>query len=356
MFIVKDTGSFNLFMPSEDIIPHVSEQTAICQRTNAEYIVRNSHQAPPDMRISGSYICPHAPDYVGLPTLTWDERRWQSLFQDMKASGLDTVVFQASIWNELGECYYGSKRFSKEYRIWNVVEPMLAAASEEGMQVFLGGYGSVIGWLGAKDQRLIDIEVERQLACMEELLALKHGFAGIYFSPENAFEGKRDLENEKLLNRLYREYFSKIKEIAPDKLVAMSPASMFHKGMKNEFLSFWDSLLDGVPLDILMPQDSIGTAGCSLENQSEMWQLWKMAADSNEVRLWCHLEIFERREFGGVRPFLSADPQRVLAQLKNVEPFVERCICFEYPYFAGDAEGAAELKKQIFAPAYELAV
>jgi len=356
MFIVKDIGEFNLFMPSEDIIPHVSEQTAICQEANADFVLRNKHLSHPDMRISGSYICPHAPDYVGLPTLTWDEGRWKSLFHDMKASGLDTVVFQASIWHELGECYYKSKRFSGEYRMWNVVEPMLAAAREEGIQVFLGGYGSVIGWLGGRDQELIDREVERQLACMKELLALEQGFAGIYFSPENAFDGKRDLVSEKLLNRLYREYFSKIKEIAPDKLVAMSPASMFHKGMKNDFLGFWDSLLQGVPLDILMPQDSLGTGGCSLENQSEMWQLWKLAADNNDVRLWCHLEIFERREFGGIRPFLAADPQRVLAQLRNVEPYVERCICFEYPYFAGEAEGAPELKKQIFAPVYDLAM
>ena len=159
-----------------------------------------------------------------------------------------------------------------------------------------------------------------------------------------------ELEKEKLLNCLYRSYFSKVKELAPDKLLAMSPASMYYEDMTRDFDDFWGCMLDGVPLDILMPQDSVGTGGCSLEEQPHMWQLWKKTADIHNVRLWCHLEIFERRAFGGTEPFVSADPARVRAQMNNVSPYVEKCICFEFPYFTGNAQGATRLKDEIFTP------
>lgn len=347
MFVVENIGEFNLFFPSEDIIP---DSTKMLQRQKAEnnvFLASCDETGKPPIKITGSYIHAHGPDYYGTPTINYTVADWEELFNDMALHGLDTAVFQASLWHELSECYYPSKCFKGEYRQWNVVEPMLEAANNCGIKIILGGYGSVIGWLNTQDDTAIEREIKRQTDCMAELLQYGKQFSGIYFSPETAFSGHRDAAKEKMLNKLYREHFSRLKEIAPEKSIAMSPASFFTDKDK-EFFDFWMNMLDNVPLDILMPQDSIGTAACSLANQGTMWSFWRKVADEMNLTLWAHVEIFDRQSFGGKTPFDAASPQRVAAQLRNLAPYVEKCLCFEYPYFANNAKGGKELKEKIF--------
>lgn len=346
MFQIGSYEGFKIFEPAPEIIPEAREQVKRCRENNERFLAGYRVGEFP-MRISGSFICAHAPDYVGVPTLEWDETQWRRLFAEMRRAGMDTVVWQASIWHELEECYYHSAAF-REYSQWNAVEPMLAAAKMERMQVFLGGYGSVVGWTAGLSDSAIEREIERQFGCIRELLDYHDSFCGIYFSPETAFCGERDLCRELQLNRLYREYFSRLKEIAPEKQILMSPGSKFFPGRQTEFLACWQNLLKGVPLDILAPQDSIGCACCSLADQPEMWRNWRQAADSLKLRLWANLELFERRRFGGTAPFAAASPERVAAQIANVAPWVEKCICWEYPYFSGPAPGGALLKQRIF--------
>ena len=121
--------------------------------------------------------------------------------------------------------------------------------------------------------------------------------------------------------------------MAPEKKVMMAPASGRHRGKERDFVEFWHDLLAGIPLDILAPQDSVGCAGCKLEDMSEMWSLWRTTADSVNVSLWADIELFERTGFGGPAPFKSADPERILFQCGAVEPFVEKCVCWEALFF-----------------------
>lgn len=41
----------------------------------------------------------------------------------------------------------------------------------------------------------------------------------------------------------------------------------FYPDTEQNFLASWQAILDGVPLDILPPQDSIGCGCCSLYDQ-----------------------------------------------------------------------------------------
>lgn len=347
MYRVGDYGGFRIFEPSLDIIPASRKRTESNKRLNHEFLQTDGYGGELPMRITGSFICAHAPDYVGVPTLQWSRKQWLEAFAAMKAAGMDTIVWQASVWNELEEVYYRSEYF-RGFRQWEVVEPMLEAAVESGLEVFLGGYGSVVGWSHSLDEKAIDRELERQLNCMRELLQYRELFGGIYFSPETAFVVPRNHNREKLLNRLYRDYFRQLKELAPGKQVMMSPATKFFHGYEKDFVDCWQTLFDGVPLDILAPQDSIGCGGCLLMNQQEMWRLWRQVVEELNIRLWANIELFERREFGGGEPFVAASPERVAVQIRNVAEQVEKCICWEYLYFTGNAENAEALKKQVF--------
>ena len=333
-FRIEEVGGFRLFMPALEGLEEVAAHFRAVQRRNREFIAARPAAPACRLRITGSFIAAHAPDYVGVPTLDWDAARWQTLFQAMKRDGIDTAVFQASLWHELGECYYPTRRFAGEYRVWNVVEPMLEAARACDMTLFLGTYGSVAGWReGRAGLDAARREIDRQIACLEELLQWRDGFAGLYFAPETAFRGRRVPETEAMLNLLYRTFFRQVRALAPGKPILISPGSKFFPGMDEDFLTFWRNVLrDAVP-DILAPQDSVGCGGCTLENQSAMWRLWKVLADSLPAQLWSNVELFERREFGGPAPFERADEARLGWQLAHEAPFVSKAISWEYATF-----------------------
>ncbi len=340
-------GGFRIFEPADEIIPESRKSLERALKRNNDYLLSHTVPEKPPVRIAGTFIQAHAPDYIGGATLQWNAAQWNSLFREMHSAGIDTVILQASLWNELEEVYYPSRYFSS-FRQWDVVPAMLEGAKNSGMSVILGGYGSVVGWSDGLSRETIRRELERQTACLKELLQWRGAFDGLYFTPETAFRPPRGLSRERLLNSLYREYFSRVKELAPEKMLLMSPGSKYRKGMENDFHEFWLSMLDRVPLDVLAPQDSVGCCGCLLEEQPAMWHAWKRAADALGIHLWANTELFERTEFGGPEPFRAAAPERVLTQLENVSPYVEKCVCFEYPFFAREARGAAELRTRIF--------
>ena len=332
---IEQVDKFNLFMPALDGLDEIRDFCRKQQQKNAEFIAKN----PPDnsvelKKITGSFIAAHAPDYVGVPTLDWDAARWSELFASMQSDGIDTVILQASLWHELGECYYPTVRFAGEYKVWNTVEPMLSAARKCGMQVFLGGYGSVAGWKeGREGLEASRLEIVRQIDCLQELLKYRDYFDGLYFTPETAFRGSRVPETEAMLNLLYRNFFSRVRELAPEKKLLISPASKYFSGMDEDFLGFWQNVFKDALPDIIAPQDSVGCCGCTLEEPPAMWQLWKKLADRLNLELWSNVELFERVDFGGAEPFRRAGEERIFHQIAAESPYVSKMICWEYAYF-----------------------
>lgn len=332
---IERVEDFNLFMPALEGLDEVKNIFNTVQQQNRDFLARCSY---PDLTacksITGSFITAHAPDYVGVHTLDWDENRWSELFQSMKHDQIDTVVLQASLWHELGECYYRTERFAGEYRSWNVVEPMLKAARANDMTVFLGCYGSVAGWKeGREGLEASRLEIIRQLDCLQELLQWRDYFDGLYFTPETAFRGIRNPETESMLNLLYRNFFGRVREMAPDKKLLISPGSKYFPGADDDFLAFWTSVFDKALPDIIAPQDSVGCCGCTLENLPDMWKLWKKLTDQLNITLWSNVELFERTEFGGPAPFRRADENRIARQVAVESVYAQKLICWEYPTF-----------------------
>jgi hypothetical protein len=302
------------------------------------------------MRISGSFIYAHPPDYKGCPALNWNSEAWAELFTEMKQAGIDTVIFQAAIWHELGEAYYKSDYFKNIYKTYPVIEAMLTAAQKINLRVFLGGYGCTIGWSKCLDKRTVNAEVSKQLHCIKELLEYRDLFEGVYFSPETAVSANRDIAKEKFLNELYCRYFSELKSLSPQHKILMSPATKHGNDNGEIIIDGWSNVLNKVPLDIMAPQDSIGCAGCNLGIQQAAWDIWKKICDNSNIELWANVELFERRSFGGPAPLIPAAPERVIAQIDNIAGFVQKIICWEYPYFAGTkgSAGAELIRKRIF--------
>jgi Domain of unknown function (DUF4434) len=354
MFTIEKVEDFSLFMASNKAREHVEPMIAHAKKSNQQFVIDNP-PAIPKMPISGTFIYAHPPNYRGRPMHHYSVREWMKLMRDLKRAGMDTVILQASIWNELKECYYPSKHF-KNYKQWNMLEPMLEAADASCMSVYLGGYGSVTGWKEHLTQADIDQEKENQLSCFRELLQYRDLFDGIYFVPETAFIGKRDLEKEKFLNEVYREFCGTVKREAPDKNILMSPATKYFPGKMPEMIDSWLAILDDVPLDIMAPQDSIGTCGNELVHQTKTYKAWSEICSQNDITFWSNIEIFERKAaVRGTNHSIPASPKRVAAQINNAAPYAEKLICWEAPYYMLDTTPESNsLRKFIEAQAPKL--
>jgi len=354
MFTIEKLEDFSLFIASDKAREHVEPMIAQAKESNQKFVDENP-QTPPKMPISGTFIYAHPPNYRGRPMHNYSVRDWMKLMRGLKRAGMDTIVLQASIWNELKECYYPSAHF-KNYKQWNMVEPMLEAADASCMSVYLGGYGSVSGWKEDLTQADIEQEKENQLACFHELLKYRDLFDGIYFAPETAFMGKRDLEKEQFLNEIYREFCNTVKREAPEKKILMSPATKYFPGKMSEMVDSWMAILDKVPLDIMSPQDSIGTCGNQLLHQEETYNAWSEICSKRNIVFWSNIEIFERKVMvEGVNHSTPASPERVTAQINNAAEYAEKLICWEAPYYMLDtSDESIALRKFIEAQAPKL--
>ena len=335
---IISVDDFRIFTASDDIIEETNQRKALMNAENASWVAGHPVQKAP-MRITGSFIYAQPPNYRGLPLLHADESEWLRHLGRLKECGCDTVIFQAAVWNELETCYYPSKRFAS-YRCFDSIGKVLTVAEQLGLRVFLGGYGSVTGWHTGNDPGVVEREKAAHFATLDELFELYGGrFAGIYFAPETAYRGERDRQAESFLNAIYRAFCDRLKRNAPQCEILMSPATKYYPGKLAEMEESWNALLDGVQLDILAPQDSIGCGGLSLAHQQYTYPLWKKICDHRGIRFWSNIELFEGQDCSLVNPSIPAMPERIAVQIAAAAPYAEKLICWEMLHYTNDANG-----------------
>jgi hypothetical protein len=351
MYTIKKVEDYKLFLPPQKNSWKSSRERLENKRQRNEAFIAGKCSDKTAVKISGSFIYAHPPNYLGINTLRYTVQDWTNELNKLKMLGMDTVIFQAALWSELQECYYPSKKFS-EFKNWNVIEPMLEAAGELNLNVFLGGYGSVTCWVDKLNNNLIESEKANQLNCFRELMRYRDCFDGFYFAPESTFSGERDQSRENFLHNLYKELFNEIKDMDSSMKIMMSPATFYYPDGKMELMAdAWNSLLNGVQLDILAPQDSIGCNCITLEHQAEAYEAWSHVCREQDIKLWANIEIFDICEpLGSEFSRCPATPERVIAQMNNALPYVEKMITWEAMYYLSSKFGkeAVELKRRLF--------
>ena len=342
---IISVDDFIIFKASDDIIEEANAKYAAANESNRRFV--DSHPAAvPTKPISGTFIYAQPPNYRGLPMVHATVQDWIEKLTLLKSFGIDTVIYQAAVWNELETVYYPSKRFAG-YRLFDQIGNVLEAAEKVGIDVYLGGYGSVSGWCMGKEQSFIEQEKQNHFAVQDELFELYGSkFKGIYFAPETAYRGERDLYTEKALNSIYRDFCDRLKGLHPNCEIVMSPATKYFEGKLGEMIDSWNVILDGVKLDVMAPQDSIGCCGNTLEYQETMFKVWRQICDDKNIRFWSNVELFEDIDCSWVNSLIPADPRRVAHQMSNAAKVAEKLICWEMLYLTDDSAGprAAEMR------------
>lgn len=297
-------------------------------------------------QISASFIYAHPPDYYGKPMLNASVEEWREVFCRFRSMHIDTVIFQAALWKELGQCFYQTRCFS-DMNSFPVVERMLEAAEKENIHVFLGGYGSTAGWKEHFTPEELDREIECYRLCFGELFQLGK-FDGLYFPAETAFKGKRQQEKEQRMHFLYQHFAQIVKEKKADLKIIVSPATTHNPSDNEAFKDFWNTVLENTNIDILMPQDCIGNNCSRLPFLDSQWKAWKEVADQQQLVLWSNNEIFERRGYRPDHNIFPASPKRVAAQLALTAPYVSRHCCWEALYLTSDEASSEGIRLRRF--------
>lgn len=334
--------TYTLLVPSAEDEPAIRQSMQLGLQANRAYL-DSLASLPTGGRLTGSFIYAHPPDYIGRPTMEYNVTDWRKLLVELKELGLDTVVYQAAVWVEVRECYYPSKLFSN-YKTWNALEPLMEAVAAEGFRLYLGGLGNMLGFDPQATAATLEADAQAQLACFRELLAYQSGFHGFYMSPETGFPGGRQPEREQLLNGYFAAVCRGVKDLRPDLPILMSPGTYYSEGKETEIADFLQALFQGCPVDIIAPQDSIGTFGNRLPHLHHSFEIWRDVCNDLGIELWVNAESFERVKIGTAQDFVAADFERLRVQLATAAQFGSKIISWEVPYFYSSMAGERGIK------------
>jgi hypothetical protein len=350
MLSYKEMDGYTLVTPGAEDAAWVKQMMEYGLSANQEYLGALK-EIPKGGRLSGSFIYSHPPDYIGRPTMTWGVGEWRELFQEMKELGIDTVIYQAAAWAEVRECYYPSRLFAG-FRAWNSFDPLVEAAAKEGMQFFMGGLGNLYAFDEKATRETLSKDCEMQLACYDELVErYQGGFHGFYMSPETAYPGQRQPEREMLLNGYFHDVCQGVKARTPGMPILLSPGTFYRANSREEIHDFLYNLFAGAPIDIMCPQDSIGTFGNRLPHLKPSFEIWQQVCRELGFRLWVNVESFQRARLGTEQDFVPAEFKRLAAQLSNAAQVGEKIITWEAPYFYSPLAGerGVELRRAYLA-------
>jgi hypothetical protein len=204
----------------------------------------------------------------------------------------------------------------------------------------VGGLGNLYAFDQNATAETLDRDAALQLACFDEIKALyEGGFHGFYMSPETGYPGGRQPSREALLNHYYRQVCGGVKERMPGLPILLSPGTFYREGDEEDIYGFLHALFEGCPIDIMCPQDSVGTFGNRLPHLEPSFAIWQRLCKDLGFHLWVNVESFERVLSGTPQDFVAADFKRLAAQLSHASRVGEKIVSWEVPYFYSPLAG-----------------
>lgn len=310
--------------------------------------LKDADALPPAGLLNGAFIYAHPPDYRGRPTLAYSVADWRNLLRELAELGLDTVIWQASAWMELRECYYPSEVLS-EYRQWDVVGPMLEAARAERFQVWLGAFGILKGddSLGIleNDPEHALAAADREIACYRELLQrYGGGFHGYYLSSETYYHPQMPLRRFQHYRRFYERVTHGVKALTPAMSILASPGTApreYQTEAAERLLEcFGDARIDAIaPMDCIGQGNDLGSLPSGLE-------LWAKTCRTLGAEFWVNCEAFRVTDYHGpIMQIEPADAQRFSCQLSTAaRAGAHRLVTWEAAFFM-DPHGAPDARR-----------
>lgn len=194
----------------------------------------------------------------------------------MKALGMDTVILQHATYGNPGDVFYAPNTLGLPAPSGDLFGQVLRAADAlGGMRIMLGlGYRDDWKYEGGATLQAYAALTRFNLTVAGDLVrnyGRSPSWWGWYL-PQEA-DSQRTWEPVsagagtplgRLLDGYYRPVMQRLKELAPDKPIAIAPFFGYGAMEPKVFGAWWELLLRGCPVDILMMQDGIGVYHATL--------------------------------------------------------------------------------------------
>lgn len=259
---------------------------------------------------------------------------WRALVRDMNSIGMDTLVIQEVVRNQMyagkhdierqgyhGQAFYPSKlhRNRMDMTAVNPIEAILSQADALDMKVFPGV--GLYAWFDFTQPSLLwHIALAKELW---EMYGHHKSFYGWYISEETFGNLGNTVGAREDIVKFFRQFRRFAKEITPDKPIMLAPNCHDIKSA----LDYWPKLLEN--LDILcpfgfhrMPKGDISGTDAA--------KLLKTLCDENNCRLWLDMEVFLFENDKELSALYPRDIEGIISDLKKFDVF-EKILCYQYP-------------------------
>ncbi len=267
--------------------------------------------------------------------------QWDAKVKELADAGLRYLaLLDVAIY---GKTFYPSSLMPKhQLGCEDPLEVVLSAADKYGIRFFVSN-GFFGDW--TKSAFLMkDMEVRKlRLKAMNEVAekyAHHKSFYGWYYP------------NEIGINGHYTDFFidyvntssAEANKLTPKAKSLIGPYGTRHVKADDEFVR----QLEQLNVDFIAYQDEIGVQKTHVEESAAFYeQLYKLHKKAAKAKLWADVEVFRFEGKVYNSALLPASPERVIAQLEAVSPYVEKILIYQYgglinkpgtPAFAGPEE------------------
>ena len=268
---------------------------------------------------------------------------WKNKIREISALGMEYIVVMATALYD--KCYFKSSVFPfADMPCSDPIEAILTQADECGIKVFLGNgfYGD---WTKPRNNMTDKEIITRSFKAMEELTALygnHKSFYGWYFPDETCIILRFSKDFTSYVN-LCSAYCA---EITPDKKTLIAPYGT-NLALTNE--KYIRNLTE-LDVDFISYQDEIGVKKTPVGRSEKIFERLRKAHDkAGRSELWADIELFTFEGTVYKSALLPASIERITRQIKNVAPYADKIISYQYlgimnpadsPSFAGHPDSA----------------
>lgn len=261
--------------------------------------------------------------------------RWIEELQMLQSRGVNEIILQNITNTKKREAYYKTNIYGYESKEKDIIHLALEAAEIVGLKVRIGlGENSDWWTRGVVDEKWLLEEAENNKLIFNEINTRYGGhqaLGGWYIPYEFSGHFVMTKKQRSNLNMFYKEIANEIKKKS-DLDIMISPyynSSVSGRHSLQNWSKSLEDVFNGVNIDIVALQDSVGVQYNDIHNVKEIFYYTKQATDSLNVKLYANIETFTKSGDG----FVPVDNVQIGKQMNSVRPYIDGYVAFSINHY-----------------------